>query len=704
MPPAALPAFIPESERRYHLLTEHAPDGIAVFVDGIVVYCNPSCARMLGGEAPDDIIGRKVFDFIAQTYHAIARQRIAQLLSDDNVVMPPIVEELIRLDGSRFYIELTSASFRWDDKIAVQAVIRDIGARRQADSNQRLADSVLEHAGEAVLITNAQGEILRVNPAFCQLTGFQRKDVIGQPLARYSKQLAEPRQFADMQRAVRRHGHWRNEVWSQRQNGEPYCKLVSVSSVCDAEGQISHYFAVFTDITELKQTQRHLEQLSNYDPLTGLANRRQWMSLLGSTIARLQLLGESFALVLLDIDNFKQINDSLGHPIGDQLLCAVAERITASLDQPYVAARLSADEFIVLLAPSFSRSTVQRYVERLCNSLTLPLRLDGQEVFTSASCGVAVFPQDGKDAATLMRHADTALFNAKSEGKNQYRFFTPTMREALDSRLRLENALRRALAHQEFVLFFQPKVDLDSGDISGAEALLRWNNAELGSVSPTDFIPLAESSGLIIELGEWVFSQACWQLARWRDAGCWQDGWRVAVNVSAKQFRQNQLANRIADALARWDIPAHWLEIELTESALMENPPAAIRTLQQLRNMGLTIAVDDFGTGYSSLSYLKRFPLDSLKIDRSFVLDIVSNPDDAAIANAIIAMAHQLGLKVVAEGVEDAEQLAQLRARRCDQVQGYFYSRPLPADTFAAWSNEFAKLQALHLQESHPSC
>ncbi len=418
--------------------------------------------------------------------------------------------------------------------------------------------------------------------------------------------------------------------------------------------------------------------LAHYDVLTGLPNRQLFIERLGKAVVQAQRNRRSVAVVFLDLDRFKLVNDALGNQVGDALLRAAAGRLTAAVRESDAVCRLGGDEFGLLLDNLSGAAEAESLAQKILDDLEAPFQLEGHELFLTASIGITVCPADGDDAEELIKHADTAMYHAKEQGRNNWQFYRASLNAAVSERLSLENALRKALERRELLVYYQPQVEIGSEKIVGAEALLRWRHPELGLITPERFIHLAEESGLILPIGEWVLREACAQNMLWRSRGL--PTLRVAVNLSARQFHQPGLEEKVAQVLEETGLDANCLELELTESLLMQDAPAAVRTLGKLREMGVHLGVDDFGTGYSSLSYLKRFPIDRLKIDQSFVRDIGRDPDAGSIAEAVIALAHSLRMKAVAEGVEDEEQLTYLCSLNCDEVQGYFFSRPLPAE------------------------
>jgi diguanylate cyclase (GGDEF)-like protein/PAS domain S-box-containing protein len=458
------------------------------------------------------------------------------------------------------------------------------------------------------------------------------------------------------------------------------------SVVREENGEVSGIIGVATDITERKRAEKRLVQLANYDSLTGLPNRTLFRDRLAHAVAQANRKNRLVALLFLDLDRFKMINDSLGHLAGDELLKAVSGRLLANAREEDTVARLGGDEFTVILEDITNTEDATIVARKILEVMGKPFYLDGHEVFVTTSIGIAIFPLDGQGLDGLLKNADTAMYRAKEQGRNNYQFYTADMNAKAVEHLIMESSLRHALDRDEFVLHFQPQIDLHSREITGMEVLLRWNHPELGLLYPNQFMLLAEETGLIISIGEWVLSKACAQAALWQSQGL--PPMRIAVNLSALQFREDNLVATVADVLDLSELDPQYLELEITESFLMDNVDSAIAKLRALSNLGVHLAIDDFGTGYSSLSYLKKFPLNTLKIDQSFVRDISTDPDDAAIAEAIIALAKTLNLRVMAEGVETEEQINFLRTRGCDQAQGFLISHPVPAQDILPWCQE----------------
>jgi diguanylate cyclase (GGDEF)-like protein/PAS domain S-box-containing protein len=575
------------------------------------------------------------------------------------------------------------ASIEYDYVRSLQEALKkreqDLAA---SNHNLRLAEKVYETTFEGILITDANSVIESVNPAFTKITGYRAQEVIGRKPSILSSGRHPAEFYQSMWADLLQRGYWQGEVWNRRKNGEIYPEWLSISAVKDSLGKVTNYVAIFSDITERKAAEEHVRHLAHHDPLTGLPNRILFMERVGHAIAHAHRAKRVTAVMFLDLDRFKIINDTLGHTLGDQLLQVVSKRLVSCVREDDTVARLGGDEFTIVLEDVADAGDIGSVAEKIIRMLSQPMTLEGHEIFVTTSIGIAIYPDDGDTADTLIKHADAAMYRAKDKGRNNYQFFTADMNVRALERLTMENSLRKALERNEFVLYYQPQVDINTHRITGMEALLRWRHPELGLVSPAQFIPIAEESGLIVPIGEWVLRAACAQNKAWQDAGF--PALRVAVNISARQFKQPNLVGTIAQVLADTGLNPRYLELEITENIAMEHAEDTVEKLRKLKEMGIRISIDDFGTGHSSLSYLKRFPIDAIKIDRSFVTDLSPDQDSAAIAAAISAMANSLKLKVITEGVETEEQLALLMTHNRDEVQGYYFSQPLPADAFAA--------------------
>jgi diguanylate cyclase (GGDEF)-like protein/PAS domain S-box-containing protein len=554
-----------------------------------------------------------------------------------------------------------------------------------ADGRVRFAELMFDTTDLGVFVTDAQGTILKVNQAFCDITGYGADEAIGNNPRMLKSHHQGPAFYSEMWSRVLSEGRWRGRLWNRRKNGEAYLQQVTITMVRDADGQPANYVAVISDATELHEKERHIEHQAYHDALTDLPNRLLFNDRLEQAVAHAARVRENMAVMVLDLDRFKLVNDTFGHAEGDLLLQAVAARLGGALRESDTISRFGGDEFAVLATGLVNGSAVKIAARALLESFRRPFSVAGHEVTVTPSIGIALFPDDGRDGATLLKNADAAMYRTKERGRNGFTFYTPDMNARALAHLTLENDLRRAVAGGEFELHYQPRFDLRTARVTGMEALIRWRHPERGLVPPGEFIPLAEETGLIVEIGDWVLLEACRQAEAWRREG---HDLRVSVNISARQFTQQELLRKMDAVLAATRLPGDRLELELTESLVMQEPENTIAILAAMKARGIWIAVDDFGTGYSSLAYLKRFPIDILKIDRSFINDIHSDPNAAAIATTITALGHSLRMEVIAEGVETEEQFCFLRDHQCDTIQGYLYSKPLPAREFIALVRE----------------
>ena len=554
--------------------------------------------------------------------------------------------------------------------------------RKFALDSLRRAAAVFESTRDGVVISDLDGSIVAINRAYSAITGYDESEVLGRSTSILRSERHSPEFYAAMWSSLREHGYWQGEVWNRLKSGDTAPHWVSISTVPDENGRPVQFVGVMTDISQLKRSEAELQRLAHYDPLTALPNRVLVNLRLEHAIEHARRKEHGIAVLFIDLDRFKDVNDSFGHPVGDELLVMIAARLRARVRGEDTLARVGGDEFLMVME-SISAPEEAAFVARaLIRLLEDPFLLSGgQEVYVGMSVGISCFPQDGETTTELIQHADAALYSAKADGRSTYRFFTAELSQAAQQRVELETRMRRALDRGEFELHYQPQIDLRNGRIVGCEALLRWRDPERGLIPPTEFIPVAEENGLIVPLGEWVLRNACEQARRWDVQGL--PPLTMAVNLSGRQLWQTDLPARIAAIIRESGLPGNRLELELTESTIMGHEVLAGERLRALKELGVTLAIDDFGTGYSSLAYLKRFPIDVLKIDREFVRDLPHDPGDMEIAAAIVAMARTLRMRVVAEGVETGDQLAFLRTHACDLCQGYFFSPPVEADAFA---------------------
>ncbi|QQZ42071.1 EAL domain-containing protein [Pseudomonas sp. SK3(2021)] len=559
---------------------------------------------------------------------------------------------------------------------------RDISASKQQEEQRRLSAMVFEAASEGIVILDPDYVLLAVNQAFSRVTGYQIEDMLGRNVVDLPCSRDARRHYPVIHQALEQHGSWQGELVEARKNGELYPQWLQLNVVRDARGNISHIVGFFADLSARRESEERMRYLTHYDELTGLANRSLFRERLREAHQRMRQGGRSLALVHINLDRFKLLNDSLGHDIADQLLQKMARRLVNALPEADTIARLSGDEFAVLFDAYGSLSSLTRVATRLSAKLRLPINVEGHELVLSASMGISMLPDSAREIPALISQSNIAMQHAKHLGGNNFQFYTASLQASTLERLQLENQLRKAVEEHQMKVFYQPKLCLATGRLNAAEALVRWDHPDLGRVPPGNFIGLAEEIGLIGPIGEFVLRQACWQACEWQRQGL--PAIRVSVNLSVHQLRQGKLVSQVRGVLEETGLAPHFLELELTESHLLDSVEHIVSTFQQLRDLGVKLAIDDFGTGYSSLSYLKRIPVDYVKIDQAFIRGLSEGGADAAITRAIIAMAHGLSLKVVAEGVEHPGQLAFLKEQKCDEVQGYLISRPVEAEGLAA--------------------
>jgi diguanylate cyclase (GGDEF)-like protein/PAS domain S-box-containing protein len=678
-----------ENEERLRILFDSSPDP-AWLIDGYrFVECNKAALDILGYASKEEFI----FKHPSELSPEIQDDGEPSFSKAERMINLALEKGIHRFEwmhtkanGDEFPAEVTLSTIILQGRKVIYCAWRDITERRQAEEEMRLAASVFHTTHEGILVTDARGVIVSVNPAFTEITGYEAEEAIGKT-PRLLKSDHHGDDFYDtMWRELRAEGRWQGEVWNRRKSGEAILEWLTVSAIRSADGRHRRYIGIFSDITELRRKDEQIRHQAYHDALTDLPNRSLLIDRLERAIASAARHNTSVATLFIDLDRFKVVNDSMGHHEGDKMLQIVAQRLVESIRKSDTVGRLGGDEFVVILTDFKEISEIIQVVEKLNYTLANPMNLGGRTVHSGASIGIAVFPQDGADAMSLMRNADTAMYQAKAAGRGTFRFFDPSMNERAVRRMELEGQLRRALENEEFELFYQPKVNIKDGKLCGAEALIRWRQADGSLVSPAEFIPLAEETGLIVPIGYWVAEEACQQLRLWRDGGLLLS--RIAINISPFHFQDENLPIRLEAIIAKTSLTGDALEVEITETAVMDDPRKATIMLERIRGLGIDVSIDDFGTGYSSLAYLKRFPISVVKIDRAFVAELGVNPEDAAIVKTIVALAKTLKLDVIAEGVETQEQWDFLAEAGCEIAQGYFFSRPLPADQFLAWARK----------------
>ncbi|WP_373975292.1 EAL domain-containing protein [Chitinibacter sp. SCUT-21] len=670
--------LILRQNKLHTLIIETSIDGFwLIDQNGLIIEVNQAYLN-LSGFTRDEVIGQPISRFDStQTQEQIADN--LAILRERGAINFETQQrkrtgELWDLDVSAGYLDLEDGLFF--------AFLRDISERKRQNEQLRLWERIFAQTTEGLVLTDTSEKILLVNTAFTTVTGYRKEELLGQRPSILASGRHDSKYYQQMHHSLNTLGHWQGEIWNRRKNGVVYPEWLIINSIRNDKNEITHYVGLLRDISVQKANEEQIRWLANYDALTHLPNRNLLSERATHALIQAQRQAEPLTLMYLDLDHFKHINDTLGHAAGDELLMQITQCLTQALREQDTIARQGGDEFVLLL-PGVEQSGAITVAKKILQSVNRPIRLGSHELFVTSSIGIAIYPVDGSDFGTLSSHADAAMYKAKSEGRNCFRLYTPEMQSTSERRLKLESALRNALAHHELHLLYQPQIDLHTGLVCGAEALLRWNSQEFGPVSPAEFITLAEDNGLILEIGEWVLRQAMQQLKEWINMGL--SPLCIAVNVSALQFKQENLIAIIQQVMHESQIETQFLELELTESVAMDDPEYIITKMHELSRIGVKLAIDDFGTGYSSLSYLKTLPIDKLKIDQSFVRDLLSDPDDAAIIQTIIEMAKVLGYITIAEGVENEEQKQLLQKLGCTQIQGYLLGKPMSASDFANW-------------------
>lgn len=664
------------SEKQYRSVIALSGDGFWLSdINGTLLEVNDAYAK-LSGYSNDELVGMHISELdVFDAPEAVARQ-------NENIIKNGscLFETKHRKKNGELWDVEISASYIDNQGGQFCVFARDITERKRTQEELRLIAMVFNNTSEGIVITNPQGTIIDVNEAYCEITGYSRNEMLGEKPSKIKSDKHDKEFYKQMWSSLLDDGYWVGEIWDRRKNGEVFPKWLNINAVNDEEGKLSHYVGIFSDISSLKNIESELEYMAYHDHLTGLPNRLLFMDRVENEIKHCHRNGFQCAILFLDIDRFKLINDSLGHSAGDALLIEVSKRIKANLRENDTVARMGGDEFTILLSNIGGSDAAAVVAKNIMKQIMLPFTLHGEELRLGSSIGISLYPDDGTNFSTLTRHADAAMYEAKDAGRGQYRFFSNEMDSSVHEHLSLERDLRRALENGEFYLVFQPQVNVHDNRVVHCEALTRWKHPERGLVPPDKFIPIAETTGLISEIGDWIIHESCRIISHWRDTLTTLP--TVSINLSAQQFRQESLVDKILAILADYNVDATAVEFEITETAAMENAESTMERLSRLTEKGFSIAIDDFGTGYSSLSYLKRFPVNKLKLDRSFVMDIQTDPNDAAISSAIIQMANSLGLEIVAEGVETVEQRDFLAAKGCSIMQGYLYSKPLESSDF----------------------
>lgn len=659
-------------------LLENSPSMIVIRdIEGRYLRANPAYLKFAGFNAAEELLGKKTEEVLPEILAQAASEGDEQVLKTAEHCS---WERTHEYDGQSksLYSERFPLFDEAGELYAVCTIATDMTERAEREKALRLARYVFETTNDGIIVTDQNNVIVEANPAFERVTGYSQNEVLGKPPSILNSHKQAPSFYEAMWESLEKFGVWSGEIWNRKKDGQVYPEWLTVKSILDDQDEITGYFGVFTDISEQKKTEDSLRNLAYYDSLTNLANRTLCKERLSHDMELSDRHEESLAVVFIDLDFFKHVNDSLGHEYGDQLLVEAAERIQNQVRSSDTVVRWGGDEFILILPGIYHSNMALVIATNVLESLKESFHLKNTDIYIGASIGVAMYPEDAETAEALIKHADAAMYNAKSKGRDQICFFDPELNERNLALIQVKADMRYAIDRDEFELHYQPKVCLESGRIIGMEALLRWHDAEGVPVSPAEFIPVAENSGLIIPLGNWVMSSVCQCAERWRQSGILASGQRISINLSPKQLVYPELLTKMDEQFSRYPGIENFLSVEITETAAIENIQKILPVLEKIRAQGVQIELDDFGSGYSSLNYLRRLPVDILKVDKSFTDELGQNKAEQAIMESIIKMAHTLGITVVAEGVESENQLLILQALDCDKAQGFYFSKPVP--------------------------
>jgi diguanylate cyclase (GGDEF)-like protein/PAS domain S-box-containing protein len=672
-----------ESETQFRALFEDTADALLLIEGNRFVECNRAAVAMMRMKTREQLLNTHPWEISPplQPDGRRSDEKANEMISLARSQGSHRFEWMhTRADGEIFPVEVLLTPVRWGSREMVHVVWRDISERKRSELHQQLAAKVFENTREGIIITDPNRTILAVNRAFCEITGYPEDDVLGRSPDFLESSAYRADHYPEMFSALGADGHWQGETMIRRRNGKAFPALLSLSQVHDQKGATTHYVGVFADISGAKEAEARLEYLAYHDSLTELPNRILLLDRLQHAIDKAARSQTMVAVLFMDLDRFKHVNDSLGHAAGDSLLRQITGRIKVICRDDDTLARIGGDEFVLVMEDLKDPADAAYMAERMIQSLEKSFRVGDHDIAMTISMGISVYPADGNDVNALLRNADAAMYQSKESGRNTFRFYTQELTDKAMERIQIEEQLRRALENGELTLHYQPQMRLADGRLIGAEALVRWQHPEWGAVSPARFIPVAEESGLIVPIGEWVLRNACAQARSWLEQGF--DFSRIAVNIAGPQIQRADFLGMVRKILADSGLPPRLLELEITETFIMGQSRTVVPILESLHEVGVQLAIDDFGIGNSSLAYLKKLPIDRLKLDRTFVSGLPEDEDDAAIARSVISLAHAMQLEVIAEGVETSAQSAFLISEGCDEVQGYLFGKPVPALEF----------------------
>jgi len=665
-------------KEQYQELFESAPVGYFIINAQSFIQSANATGCYLLQEEKSKLLKNTLYSYVDKQYQSLFSNHIHFVIKHNKSRQDEL--KIHRKDGRVFYALIESSVIEnpEGDDALLRLVINDIDELFKMRKREKLAAEIIENSIEGIIITDKHGKILSINSTFTKITGYSKSEVIGQSPNILNSGKHAQAFYEKMWNDLANKGHWEGEIWNRRKDGEVYQEWLDIRSVKDNNGNFSSYVGKFTDLSTTKEAQTRLHFLAHFDLLTELPNRTMFNDRLAQSINTADRSGKKIVLFFMDLDGFKAINDSLGHEFGDKLLQHVAKRLLSTIRKIDTVSRLGGDEFTVIANEIENTDQCVTLAEKLLNSFTRPFIIEHRRIFIGTSFGISIFPDDGIRGSDLIKYADTAMYQAKEKGRNQYCFYTQKMGKIANERMQLEHELHNAIENDQLCLHYQPQYDLATGRLTGMEALVRWYHPKRGLVFPGDFIPQAEKTNLILALGDWVLNKACEQGGKWLRSG--KQPLRIAVNISPKQFQNNGFEVGLKKILSKHGLPGEWLELEITEKSLITEVDKVIKILNLIKKLDVTLAIDDFGTGYSSMNYLKRFTIDVLKIDRSFIKDIAVDKDDEAIITSIIALAHGLNLTVLAEGVETQAQHDFLAQLNCNQSQGFLYHKPMTAE------------------------
>jgi diguanylate cyclase (GGDEF)-like protein/PAS domain S-box-containing protein len=680
-----LKQIINDHEEKFKVLYEEVPYSYqSLDKNGIIKDVNKKWLELTGYKK-EEVIGKKFASFLKDD-EAILKSNFANFVKNSSI--NDVRYSLIKKDKSVILVSFDGKISNIDNKLRTHCILQDITNKVKIDKKLKLSDIVFENTTEGIIITNSKNEIVSINKAFTKITQYSRNDVLDKNPSIFSSGKHNKNFYSKLWQSLKDHGFWKGEIWNRKKNGEIYAEWLNISTVTNDRNEITNYVAIFSDITKIKESAAKIEYLAHHDPLTDLPNRLLLHARLENSLERSAQEQKKLAVLFIDIDNFKLVNDTYGHTVGDNIITLVANRLKVNIRRNDTIARIGGDEFIIVIEDIKEQSNIEKIAYKIIQEFKDPIKLQEYNFDTTVSIGISIFPNNGLNAEDLIKHADTAMYSAKNSGRNQFQFYKHQMTSDIFEKIIMKQEITDALKNEEFEVYYQAQIDIKTKAIVGAEALVRWNHKSLGLVSPDNFIPHAEETKLIIPLGAYVLKKACLFMKKLHDSKILAEG-KIAVNISAEQIKYSDIVKTVINTLKYSKLDSRYLEIEVTETFIMDDIEKSTSILKELKDIGVKLSIDDFGTGYSSLSYIKQFPIDKLKIDKSFIDELPGNHKDVAIAKTVIALAQGLRIKTIAEGVETKEQKEFLENSNCDEIQGWFYSKALKENDFIKYIEEY---------------